>query len=400
MTVSHPENSSHRPVVATIASTLSITLGALPIFLVGALAVFIRPEIGFSETRLGALATTYYLASAIFNVVGGRVSERLGGARTMGLAASLSLTGSLGIALVADTWLWLAFLLTVAGIGNGLAYPASNLALTRGVPSRHQGVAFGIKQSAGPYAVLLAGASVPLIGLTIGWRWAFGLAALVALPIIWGGRNRQAANRTPAGDRHDVELGPLWVLSAAAFFAVNGSASLGAFYVESAVSAGTAPGLAGTFLALGSFVGIVMRIGWGWVADRRPQQHFVIVPTLLALGALAFSTLGRVDTTALLFGATVFVFATGWAWPGVFSFAVVQRSQKAPGIASGIIGAGQYGGGILGPLVFGMIVERNSYRTAWTVAGGMVFTAALLALGGGRWLEHRTTMQAIEGATT
>ena len=389
-----------RPVMTTLVSTLSITLGALPIFLVGALAVFIRPEIGFSETRLGALATVYYLASAVFNVVGGRVSERFGGPRSMALAASLSMTASLGIAVVAETWLALALLLTLAGVGNGLAFPASNLSLTRGVPVRRQGVAFGIKQSAGPYAVLLAGASVPLVGLTIGWRWAFGLSAVAALPILALVRDRGDRAHRTAGNRTDVELGPLWVLAAAAFFAVNGSASLGAFYVESAVSGGEAPGLAGTFLAIGSLFGIVLRIGWGWVADRHIQRHFVIVPGLLFLGSLAFALLGRTSSTPALLGVTMLVFSTGWAWPGVFSFAVVHRSQRAPGIASGIIGAGQYGGGILGPLLFGVIVERSSYRAAWSVAAVMILIAGILTLTGGRWLDRRTTMVTrLEGAT-
>ncbi len=385
------------PASVLAASTLSITLGALPIFLVGALAVFIRPEMGFGEARLGALATVYYLFSAVSTVLGGRVSERLGGPGAMSVAAALSLTGLLGVALVAETWTGLAVLLAICGIANGLAFPSSNLAIARGVPLRRQGVAFGVKQSAGPYAVLLAGASVPLIGTTIGWRWAFGIAAVTALPIIAGYRIRQDAPARARRSRAEVERGPIWVLSAAAFLAVSGTASLGAFYVESAVSAGVSPSLAGTMLALGSVVGVANRIGWGWIADRNRDAHFAIVSTLLVLGGAAFASLGFVGGALSLFGITVFVFSTGWAWPSVLSFAVVHRSPQAPGAASGILGAGQFGGGILGPLVFGIVVEAASYRAAWGAAAGMILAAGACALVGGRWLERR--IATTKGAT-
>lgn len=193
-----------------------------------------------------------------------------------------------------------------------------------------------------------------------------------------------------------MEAGPLWVLSAAAFFAVNGTASLGAFYVESAVANGASPAVAGTFLSLGSLVGVILRIGWGWIADRHARSHFVILPTLLGLGAIAFTLLGMVTTTPTLLLATVFVFATGWAWPSVLNFAVVQRSRRAPGVASGILGTGQFGGGILGPLVFGLIVERASYRAAWATAAAMIAIAGGLVAVGGRWLERRIDA-ALEG---
>jgi len=45
----------------------------------------------------------------------------------------------------------------------------------------------GAKQSSGPYATLLAGPSVPLVALTVGWRWAFVLAAPGAMALVAAG---------------------------------------------------------------------------------------------------------------------------------------------------------------------------------------------------------------------
>ena len=52
------------------------------------------------------------------------------------------------------------------------------------VPAGRQGLSFGVKQAAIPVSTLLAGAAVPTVALTLGWRWAFvlgGLRAMAAL---------------------------------------------------------------------------------------------------------------------------------------------------------------------------------------------------------------------------
>lgn len=379
------------PAAALAASTLSIALGALPVFLVGALAVFIRPELGFGESRLGALATIYYLASAGLTWFGGKIAERLGGPKAMAVAASISLLSSLGIGLIARSWTALAVFLAIAGVGNALAYPASNLAVARGVPFRRQGVAFGVKQSSALYATLVSGAAVPLVGATIGWRWAFGFAALATLPVIAGyGIKQGAGHHERSGDVH-VERGPVWMLAGGAFFAVYATASLGSFYVESAVAGGASASTAGYLLAMGSFIGVAGRVGWGWFGDVRRDLHFVVVPSLLAAGALAFALIGAVRSTPALVIATVLVFGAGWAWPSLLNFGVIARSPRGPATASGMLGTGQFGGGILGPLTFGLLVERSGYQSAWTAAAVALGIASALTFSGGRWLERRTT---------
>lgn len=386
-----PQDLVHRPIPTLLATSTSITLGALPIFLVGAMAVFIRPELGFGETALGALATIYYLTSAVVAVPAGRLAERLGGPRTMAVAAGTSLVVFVGIATTARSWGALAAYMLVAGVANGIAFPASNLAFARGFPPSRHGVGYAVKQSAGPFATLVSGAAVPIVGVTIGWRWAFILAALVTIPIILGGRIRQVV---PAHARQRGEAlprRPMWLMALAAFVGVSATASLGAFYVESAVSHGISPAVAGTLLSVGSAVGIGCRMGWGWLADRNQSHHFVILAAVLVVGAGSVVLLGFPNRAASLALLTLFTFGTGWAWPSLLNFAVLSRVPGAEGVASGMIGAGQYGGGSVGPLLFGVLVERFSYRVAWAQAGLMLVLAAAFALFGGRMLERQVT---------
>jgi len=249
-------------------------------------------------------------------------------------------------------------------------------------------VGYAIKQSAGPFATLLSGAAVPIIGLTVGWRWAFALAALVTIPIIVGGRIRQSIP-AHARQRHgELPRRPMWLMAGAAFTGVSSTASLGAFYIESAVSHGVGPGIAGALLSIGSGVGIASRMGWGWIADRSPKHHFALLAAILVVGAVSILLLGYPDATGSLALLTIFTFGAGWAWPSLLNFSVLSRVPGAEGEASGMIGAGQYGGGSVGPLLFGVLVERFSYRVAWAEAGLMLVLTAGLAVMGGRRLER------------
>jgi MFS family permease len=374
---------------ALLASTWSISLGAIPVFLLGALAVFVREEIGFSEARLGIVASAYYATSAIMSVPGGRMAEALGGRRAVALAALISGASLLGIAVLVHSWWTLLAFMVAAGIANGAALPASNLVIARRVPSRHQGIAFGIKQSSGPFSTLVAGAAVPAIGLTIGWRWAFAFVAAASIPLIAMGR-RAPLGRTAAArrSRTEVATGPLVILAFGAAAAVVGGSSIAAFYVESAVSAGIDPGVAGTLLAVGSLIGVGFRITWGWVGDRSPRTHVPLLSSLLVIGALGFALLGRVSSVPALAVVTIVTFASGWGWPALFNFAIVSRSRSAPALATGIAGTGLYAGGIVGPVAFGALVESADYRAAWTFVSIAAAVAAGLFLVGGRLLER------------
>src|SRR5690606_24578159 len=92
------------------------------------------------------------------------------GART-GARAGILLAAAclLGIAVAARGYPALVLLLAAGAAANGLGQLAANATLAA-VPAHRQGLSFGIKQAAIPTATLLAGASVPAVALTIGWR--------------------------------------------------------------------------------------------------------------------------------------------------------------------------------------------------------------------------------------
>jgi MFS family permease len=385
------KKASYRSVL--FAATLSATLGTLPMFLVGALAIFIRADLEFGESALGAAASLFYVCAAVGSPPGGRLAEKVGERPAMAMAAALAFASALGIALAARGWVSLAVCLMLAGIGVGIAQPASSLALVRGIPFHRQGVAFGLKQSSGAFGTLLGGLSVPLVGLTVGWRWAFAGAALLSVPLL---RVKKAAKREqvrPRGSRASVAIRPLRYLSVATLFAVMATSSVGPFYVESAVSGGIEPAVAGALFAAGSVAAVVARMVWGHIASRQMRFHFNMIAAFQALGAASFIMMANLGSVLPLAAGTLLLFAAGWGWPGLLTFAIVSRSPGAPAIAAGIVGFGQFGGGIFGPLGFGLVVEAASYRVAWFTGSALLMVAAVLTLFGGRSLVAAVSQQ-------
>ena len=105
----------------------------------------------------------------------------------------------LGIAGLATSWWSLSLLIGVAGAGNALTQPAANVLMARTVPPQRHGIAFAVKQSAMPFGTLLGGLAVPVVTLTLGWRWAFAMGGALALG---------AATTVPQTDRRVDDARP------------------------------------------------------------------------------------------------------------------------------------------------------------------------------------------------
>lgn len=372
------------------ASSICAVLAVIPVNLSGALAPFIRAEFGFSESRLGLAVSIFYVASTLTSALGGSISERIGARRTLALAVTMSSVTLVGMGLVTRTWWHLAAFLALGGVASAVAQPATNMALTRLVRPGRQGIAFGLKQASAPAATLLAGLAVPLLGVLVGWRWAFVLAAVLALvfALMMPARGELVARVNPRrGDALHASTTSLLLLSFAVSLAVAAASSLGAFFVESAVAQGWSPAVAGTWMAVGSLASILARVVWGWLADRTGPRFGVVVGLMFS-GSAGLVLLGRTSGVVVLGVASVVSFAFGWGWPGVFQFAAVRQRENAPGQATGIVMIGMYLGGVYGPAAFGVLAERGGYALAWNVAAAAMVAGGVLLLVG-RWFVDR-----------
>jgi MFS family permease len=345
---------------------------------------------------IGAVATTtvatYFAVTALTTVPAGRLVERYGSRITTRASIVIAAISMVAIALGARSYGTLVAALVFGASANSLGQIASNASLARCVPPHRQGVSFGAKQASVPLATLIAGATVPVIALTIGWRWAFVVAAVLTVgALATAPADADAPRDSAKASRGKRVSTPLLVLGLAGALAAGSANGLATFLVASAVHRGIGAASAGATLTFGSAIGIVARLAGGWLADRRSGGHIRVVAIMLALGAVGMVLLAVPGTWALLIG-TALGFGLGWSWPGVLNFAVIRMNPSAPASATAITQSGVYAGGVFGPIGFGFVATNWSYPVAWLVNGAvMVIAAGLMFLGSAKLRARRTS---------
>nr|WTA68133.1 MFS transporter [Micromonospora sp. NBC_00855] len=383
-----PANARPHPVRASAGAVVTTVACVLPVFLLGGLAVQMGTDLGFSPAGLGLAVSVYFGVSALASVPSGRLVERYGPAVVARCGILLAAGSMLAVAAFARSYPVLVGLLALSAAANALGQLASNAALAQHVPARRQGLSFGVKQAAIPVSTLLAGAAVPTIALTAGWRWAFVAAAVAALTTLAAvPRQLPGLARRAGAARAGRATAALVVIGAAATLASGAANALGTFLVDSAAARGLSPGLAGLTLTLGSAVCVAARVGAGWLADRRETGHVALIAAMLLVGAVGLGLLALTGSVPLVVGV-VLGFGLGWAWPGLMNFAVVRLHPQSPAAATSITQTGVYAGGCLGPLSLGPLAAHLGYPAMWTVAAVAMLLAAALMLVGSRLLTR------------
>lgn len=374
-----------------LGTAVAALLGSLAVWIVSAVSPLMREELALTEARLGFAVSVYFAISAVVAWLGGGLSDRIGARRTLTLGTTCSVTAVLAIALFARSWVHVVLLLGLAGVGSAVIQPATNHAIVRGVRLSRHGLALGLKQASVPAATLLAGISVPAVAVTLGWRWAFVLPAVVGLAFL------PARRHLPDGRRPAARLGdaredggrvglPLVVLAVAGGVGVGAISAATAFLVPYLVAGGASESTAGWVLALASLAGVTTRVLSGWRADALHTSSVSAIVVLLAIGSLGAVGLSAGESTvALALGAMLMVGA-GWGWNGLLVLAIVRAFPTTPGLATGISQVGIRGGGAIGPSVFGLVAGGAGYTAGWLVVGAAMASASGLMWIGGRLL--------------
>lgn len=385
------------PTAAAVAVTV---IGMLPVYLLGGLAVQVRGELELGRTGLGALVAVFFAGAAAGSLLGGRSADRLGSSRVMRIAAGGGAVALLTAA-AAPSPLSFALALVVGGVASGAGQPASNALIATAVAPDRRGRAYGAKQAAIPAGVLLGGLAVPVFGVTVGWRWAYVAAGAVALvvPLLVPTARPRADDRRGRSWRAQqaagaYRLAPLAVLAVGTTLGAAVGNSFGAFFVETAVAAGQAPGSAGLLVAAGSGLGILARLGVGSVADRRDGRWLLVVAGMMLAGVPAAALLALGEPAALV-PAVVLAYGIGWAWAGLLNHAVTLLHPDEPGRATAVTQSGVAVGGALGPLGFGRLADALSLGAAWTVVALLaVLAAGAVVVGRQLLLRDRPALRA------
>lgn len=361
----------------------------------------LRAEFGLTNVQLGLIVSAQALSMAVFQVPAGSLVDRAGAKRI--LLGSLGVT-SLGTALAgtAGAYPWLLAAVLLVGFGQAGFHPANYALLGSATDAGGRGRSFGVHLFAGHVGFALAPVVVGGIGVALGWRTALVAVGAVGLgytlvvaafldPVHGGSDGGPDAAAGPADvasllERWRGVLSPT-ILALLGFvfvihFATSGVQTFMVVLFDRAYGLGTGAG--NTALAVYAAMTALGVLAGGGLADRLAPRRIVVVALVAAAvltGAGAALPIGFVGpgiiTGAAAFGGVGLCY--GVALTSRDSLIDARSTDEATGKSFGFVHTGIPLGVLVGPVVFGLLIDAAGARVAYGGMAALLVLAALVA---------------------
>lgn len=324
-------------------------------------------SLGASDAAVGQLVSVYALGSVLAALPMTALTQRLP-RRPLLLAAIAGFVVVNALTALTSNYTLLLVVRFLAGVGAGLLWSlVAGYAARLVVPSL-QGRAIAVAMVGSPLALSLGVPAGTLLGQQIGWRWAFGLMALLALLLL--GWIRLAVPALPAaGGGQRTPLGSVWRLPG-----VRSTLLVMALYVLAhnvlytyieplAILANAQHWLDRVLLAFG--VAAVAGIGIaGWGVDRHLRALVWAAVAGFVLAVLALLLWPGVPQVLLL--ASVLWGVAFGAVPTLFQTAVARRAGAAADLAQSMLVTGWNLAIAAGGMAGGVVLQSvGAGQLAW-----------------------------------
>ncbi len=346
----------------------------------------LREAFGVSFTELGAVMTTFFVASGLAQAPCGFLVDRLGPRRLL-LAGMILLAGS-SILFGLVPAFWLMFPVAVlAGLGNSVYHPADYALLTANVSSPRLGRAYSVHNFGGNIGWAAAPVFVLSIAALTNWRVALVAAGLLGLLVAgWLVAARQSLRDPPTKPiarqpgRHAIA--PIVSRAVMLCFLYFTVLSIATVAINSFLPV-TLDELHGIPIATGAASLTAFLIGGaggmlaGGVLADRSSRHDTIVVTGLLGSSLLFLLLSLVPFfgVVLISIAAVAGIILGMTMPSRDMLVRRTAPEGAIGRVFGFVYSGLDTGAAIAPVVVGYLLDRSE------PAGVLWFTAIALAVG-------------------
>lgn len=367
-----------------------LQLALAPLFL------FMRDDLQTSFVELGLILSIYFLCSGVGQVLAGVMVDRFGADRLLfgGMLLQGGATLAMGFAPRYETLLPLAAL---AGLGNSVYHPADLSILTHKVASARLGRAFATHVICGNIGFALSQLTSGSLGLAFGWRAALIIMGAGAVAVALGLLTQRSAlhveRRAPAGPNRAHAPAPSFrevlampvVLIAFVYFVLTSVSLAGvqgfsvATLQEGFGASVMLAALSVTLYQLGNAAGVA--IG-GHVADRATHHHRIAMGGLAAAAVTGFAVaLARVppEVTAALLAAMGFF--VGLTMPSRDVLVRRATPDGAAGKVFGVVYSGYDIGGLVGPLIYGRLLDHHEPRLVYVVAAAALALCTVTAFG-------------------
>ena len=398
--MTHSFQSNYKWVVLAVVTfgQATISFGSLSI---PPLSGDIVNEFNLSKTEFGAIMAALYLGAVIASYPFGRLSDNYSVKKILSL--SMMVTGILvaSLYLVRNYAVMVIAVFLMGLLAYGAANPVTNKAIMGWFPQLNRGTAMGIKQCSVPLGGMLSAIVFSQLALHYGWRHAFMMGGIMIIltaiiPMIY----YKEPPKPPVNDMitmiaisSDNDTSPMYprfrkeiiFISLIAGCLAMVQIAVGTYvvlYLKEVAFFSVA--LAGTCLGLTNAGGIVGRISWGLISDHifKGKRNIVLQIIACIIGFITI-VLSRYSYTNTNIGKWILVLIifvlgfTAFGWNGIFhAYLVELAGLKQAGTVTGISMSIVFCGNILGPLIFGAIVDMSggSYRYSWE------FISALMVL--------------------
>ncbi len=375
--------------------------------MIGVLKPTLQHDLGWTETAYADIVFWFQAAYAVSYLAFGKFVDKVGAKIGYGVAFSIWTLGHMGHAL-ARTALQFTFARMVLGVGEGGSFPAALKAVAEWFPKRERAMAIGFLNAGTNIGAIATPLIVPMITLTLGWRWAFvitGLGSLlwlVAWLLIY--RHPRRHPRVSAREVAYIESDPpdgggavswlsllkvreTWAYAVAKFltdpiwwmflfwlpdfFVKRHHLDLKSFgpplvviYVVSDLGS----------IGGGWFSSALMQRGWSLSAARK---------TAMLVGAIAVLPIAFAAYVDSLWGAVAIVAlaaaAHQWFASNLFALPSDVFPRRAVGSIAGLGGtAGAIGGMVMAQYVGAILTHIQNYTPIFAIAAGVYLIALLL----------------------
>jgi len=373
--------------------TLAHALGALSVLAVAPLAPLLLDAMQLSRVQVGLFLPAVYLGGVLMALPAGWLTDRLGVRATLAIGEVI-----IGVMVMCAAFTdgLPAFLgcLVVAGFGFSVLNPSTGKAVIEWFPPRRRGFAMGIKQTGLTLGGLAAALTMPPLAVHLGWRRALASAGALSLlsallvAAVYRAPAAVAATR-PSEWPRIAELGvffrrPGVVIVFVCGFALSIARSsvlayLALYTKETFLVTAVA---AGQFLALAQVGGTASRLAWGAISDRffgGRRRPGVMINALIGAVAYTLFALGETLPGPLVVPLAVVAGAAAFGWVGLY-FALVAEigGARYAGLLTGVAVAFSWSGVLVGPPVFGVVLQATgSYTMPWLMLAGIAVAVAV-----------------------
>ena len=368
---------------------------------IGPLSPFIKEELALDHTQIGWImsAGTFGYMLSIFPA--GWATDRIGVRWLLVFGEVVGGTFLLGMFLT-PTYSTALVVMALAGFGGGCLLPATTKGVMLWFPARERATVMGLKQTAVNVGGMIAALTMPTVAILFGWHTAFlflGILAILIGIISFMLYRDPAAPAAPPSENNATLIEDstppvkqsqfavlknrhIWLLAVAGFtlliteFAVITHLVL---YLTEEVLLPVRT--AGFVLAIAEAGGILGKPGSGFLSDRVFGSRRSVY-LLWAGGASAMClmiALWGQSLSWVLYPVLFILGVTSIGWGGIHLTLLAEMAGKERvGTATGAVLAVTMIGGVLGPIIFGYIVDlTGTYQMAWLA---MAASAAISVL--------------------